>query len=163
MELTETRIRLTEVSARRSRRFTKGTVVYTNSGNTLGVPRILGMDACANDDVAAFEDLSREVDPRFLCDFLSSITAAMREKARQGSGQPNLNTAIVKGIRFGLPPLPEQFQIVRQIAEWTEGFRSLATQAQRAVGLLDEQRSALVDAAVTGQFDLRRLVETQGA
>ena len=121
------------------------------------------MDGCANDGVAAFENLSSEVDPRFLCFFLSSITAAMREKARQGSGQPNLNTEIVKGVRFGLPPMPEQVEIVRQIAERIEGFRSLATDAQRTVDLLEQRRTALVDAAVAGQFDLRRLLETQGA
>jgi type I restriction enzyme S subunit len=80
---------------RRNRRFVKGTVVYTKSGDTLRMPRILGMDACANDGVAAFENLHREVDPPFLCFFLGSITAAMREKAGQGSGQPNLNTEIV--------------------------------------------------------------------
>jgi type I restriction enzyme S subunit len=156
MELTETRTCLTEAGARRSWRFAKGTVVYSNSGDTLGVPKILGMDACVNDGVAAFENLSPEVDPRFLCFFLGSITAAMREKARQGSGQPNLNTEIVKAIRFGLPPMSEQLHIVRRTAEWTEGYCSLAIDAQREVGLLGKRWIALVQAGGTGQFDFTR-------
>jgi hypothetical protein len=62
-----------------------------------------------------------------------------------------------------LPPLPEQEEIVRHLAEWTASFSSLAADVQRAVGLLVEWRTALVDAAVTGPFNLRGLVETQGA
>lgn len=156
MELTVTRTCLTEAGARRSRRFKKGTVVYTNSGDTLGVPRILGMDACANDGVAASENLSHEVDPRFLCFFLRSITRAIRENARQGSGQPNLNTEIVKSIRFALPPLAEQRAIAAHLAERNEAIGALAEEAERAIAVLRERRTSLISAAVTGQMDVQR-------
>jgi type I restriction enzyme, S subunit len=163
VDLTETETLLTEVGASHSKLFKKGTLIYSNSGATLGVPKILRIDACANDGVVAFERLSRDVHPQFLYHYLASITNAIREKVKQGSGQPNLNTDIVKALRFGLPPMDEQELIVRRIADLSETFGSLTTEAQRAIDLLQERRTALISAAVTGKIDVRGLVETEAA
>ena len=158
VDLTETETFLTEEGARNSKLFLKGTVIYSNSGATLGVPKILRIDACANDGVVAFEQLSREVHPQFLYHYLASITDAIREKVKQGSGQPNLNTDIVKALRFGLPPMDEQERIVGHIAELTDQFHALTAEAERGIELLQERRTALISAAVTGQIDVRGLV-----
>ncbi len=137
--LTDTESSLTEEGARHSNLFSKGTLIYSNSGATLGVPKILGIDACANDGVIAFKELSLAVDPRFLYYYLASITDAIREKVKQGSGQPNLNTYIVKALRLGLPPLSEQQRIIGHIEELTVRFRRLAEEAQSAIALLQER------------------------
>ena len=163
VELTETETFLTEEGASNSKLFLKGTVIYSNSGATLGVPKILRIDACANDGVVAFEKLSREVHPQFLYRYLASITDAIREKVKQSSGQPNLNTDIVKALRFGLPPMDEQERIVGHIAELTDQFDALTAEAERGIELLQERRTALISAAVTGQIDVRGLVETEAA
>jgi type I restriction enzyme S subunit len=52
--LTETEAFLTQEGAERSNLFPSGTLIYSNSGATLGVPKILQLDACANDGVVAF-------------------------------------------------------------------------------------------------------------
>ncbi len=155
VDLTATDTFLTEEGAKNSKLFAKGTVIYSNSGATLGVPKILQIDACANDGVVAFEKLSREVHPQFLYHYLASITDAIREKVKQGSGQPNLNTDIVKALRFGLPPMDEQERIVEHIAKLAEQFGSLTAEAERGIELLQERRTALISAAVTGQIDVR--------
>ncbi len=155
VDLTETETFLTEEGACNSKLFMKGTVIYSNSGATLGVPKILRIDACANDGVVAFEKLSRDVHPQFLYQYLASITGAIREKVKQGSGQPNLNTDIVKALRFGLPPMDEQERIVGRIAELTDQFDALTAEAERGIDLLQERRTALISAAVTGQIDVR--------
>jgi type I restriction enzyme S subunit len=157
VSLTATESFLTQEGAAHSNLFRNGTLIYSNSGATLGVPKILRIDACANDGVVAFLNLDRLVHAEFLYYYLSSITDSIREKVKQGSGQPNLNTDIVKDLRFGLPPLKEQQQIVQRIAELKDQFDSLTAEAQRAIDLLQERRTALISAAVTGKIDVRGL------
>ena len=156
--LTETESFLTQEGATHSNLFRSGTLIYSNSGATLGVPKILRIDACANDGVVAFLNLNSQVQAEFLYHYLASITNSIREKVKQGSGQPNLNTDIVKDLRFGLPPLKEQEVIVRRIVKLVEQFDTLTTEARRAIDLLKERRTALISAAVTGQIDVRDAV-----
>ena len=159
--LTETEAFLTQEGAERSNLFPRGTLIYSNSGATLGVPKILQLDACANDGVVAFLALHNDVKTEFLYHYLDSITDCIRDKVKQGSGQPNLNTDIVKAFRFALPPLDEQDSIVGRITELSDHFGSLTTEAQRAIDLLQERRTALISAAVTGQIDVRALSQTK--
>ena len=161
--LRETEAFLTQEGALHSNLFPSGTLIYSNSGATLGVPKILQIDACANDGVVAFLALSNDVQTEFLYHYLNSITDCIRDKVKQGSGQPNLNTDIVKDLRFALPSLDEQDSIVKRITELTDHFGSLSTEAQRAIDLLQERRTALISAAVTGQIDVRQLTEKQAA
>ena len=56
--LEETRTGLTEEGARFSRYLNRGTVILTNSGVTLGIPKLLKIGGCANDGIAAFLDVS---------------------------------------------------------------------------------------------------------
>jgi type I restriction enzyme S subunit len=156
VDLTETETFLTEEGARNSRLFLRGSVIYSNSGATLGVPKILRIDACANDGVIAFEKLSRDVLPHFLYQYLASITEVIRDEVKQGAGQPNLNTDIVKSLRLGIPPLDEQRTIIESISELAKQFDTLIAEAQRAIDLLQERRTALISAAVTGQIDVRQ-------
>lgn len=156
-DLTETDACLTEAGAEHSRLFRSGTVIYSNSGATLGVPKILRVDACANDGVVGFESLSDLVEPIFLYHYLSSLTTTIRDMVRQGSGQPNLNTGLVKAIPIALPSRPEQLAICSHIEEVTMRFDRLSTEAEEAMTLLQERRSALISAAVTGKIDVRDL------
>lgn len=160
--LTGTDTFLTQEGSENSRMFEPNTLLYSNSGATLGVPKILEIQACANDGVIGFLDLSDEVDISFLYFFLYSITEAIREKVKQGSGQPNLNTNIVKALRLPLPPdKNEQKEIVDYIEAICSKFDTLEAEAERAIELLQERRTALISAAVTGKIDVRGLVSKE--
>jgi type I restriction enzyme S subunit len=161
--LTETESFLTQEGSIHSNIFRSDTLIYSNSGATLGVPKILQIDACANDGVVAFLNLDGQVQTEFLYHYLASITDNIREKARQGSGQPNLNTDIVKDLRFGLPPMEEQEGIVSRISELVNEFGALTASAQQAIDLLQERRAVLISGAVTGQIDVRGLIESAAA
>lgn len=76
---------------------------------------------------------------------------------KQGGGQPNLNTEIVKAIGFACPPLCEQSEIVAFLHEKFTRFENLKNAAELNVELLLERRSALIAAAVTGKIDVRGL------
>jgi len=153
--LTETETCLTEAGAQHSRLFQTGTVIYSNSGATLGVAKILGFNACANDGVVGFESLSDLVDPIFLCHYLCSLTATIRAMVKQGSGQPNLNTSLVKAIPIALPSSQEQLAICSHIEDVTTQFDLLSSAVEDAMTLLQERRTALISAAVTGKIDVR--------
>jgi len=54
-----------------------------------------------------------------------------------------------------LPPVHEQRDICKHITTQTEGFDQLVLEAERAIELLQERRTALISAAVTGKIDVR--------
>jgi type I restriction enzyme S subunit len=155
--LTEVTEFLTPLGAEASQRFERGTVIFSNSGATLGVPKILAIDCCANDGVVAFKSLDEQVHREFLYFFLSTTTERLRTEMKQGGGQPNLNTDIVKNIGIAVPSLDEQVAVVISVQQQTARFNDLIDEAQRGVALLQERRSALISAAVTGQIDVRGL------
>jgi type I restriction enzyme S subunit len=152
---------LTVLGAESSQFFPSGTLVFTNSGATLGVPKVLAIDCCANDGVLAFRDLSTSIDILFAYHFLSTTTDRLRTEMKQGGGQPNLNTDIVKNIGIALPPRDEQDAIVGYLASKNTKFDVLVTEARTAITLLQERRTALISAAVTGQIDVRSTVATE--
>ena len=57
-----------------------------------------------------------------------------------------------------LPPAVEQQDILAFLASQTSSFDTLILEAQRAITLLQERRTALISAAVTGQIDVRGAV-----
>ncbi len=151
--LTSTESFLTKLGSEQCRVFSTGTLLISNSGATLGVPKILTIDANANDGVVGFECLS--LNHEFAYFYLSTITDDLRERIKQGSGQPNLNTDIVKAISVPIPPASELKQIVEFIVRTRAQFKLLSEQATKGIELLQERRTALISAAVTGKIDVR--------
>jgi type I restriction enzyme S subunit len=77
-----------------------------------------------------------------------------------GSAQPKLTSEALANIRIAIPPTyEERLDIQMFISQEAEGIDALVSQAQRAITLLKERRSALISAAVTGKIDVRGLVE----
>ncbi|MCS8051236.1 restriction endonuclease subunit S, partial [Pseudomonas aeruginosa] len=58
-------------------------------------------------------------------------------------------------LRIFLPPLSEQLKIAHYLDHVTVRIDSLISEAVIGVGLLQERRSALISAAVTGKIDVR--------
>jgi type I restriction enzyme, S subunit len=54
--------------------------------------------------------------------------------------------------------MSEQQSIATQIGLNAASVDALCDEAERAIGLLQERRSALISAAVTGKIDVRSLV-----
>lgn len=151
--LTKTETCLTKRGSEQCRVFSSGTLLLSNSGATLGVPKILSIDANANDGVVGFEQL--RIHSEFAYFFLSSMTGNLRESIKQGSGQPNLNTEIVRSIPVPVPPSIEATEIVEQVQNQRDKFNKLMQEAETGIRILEERRSALISAAVTGKIDVR--------
>jgi type I restriction enzyme, S subunit len=54
-----------------------------------------------------------------------------------------------------LPPLEEQREIAKHVDEQHRRFDELISMAERGIALLQERRTALISAAVTGKIDVR--------
>lgn len=65
---------------------------------------------------------------------------------------PHLTGEQIRRYRFPCPPVEEQQEIVAFLDCEAKKFDTLAAEAQRAIDLLQERRTALISAAVTGQI-----------
>ena len=79
------------------------------------------------------------------------------ESIQTGGMHPHLNCGNVKFVEIPLPPLAEQTSIIEFLKTETAKFDTLTAEAQRAIDLLQERRTALISAAVTGQIDVREV------
>lgn len=113
--LDSTEAKLTELGASFSRQIPSGTVILSNSGWTLGVPKIMRITGCANDGVAAFLDLDARIDPLFLYFRLFGMTEYLRNVIAAGGDQPNLNTDLISKLTIPLLSLEQQSGAVAQV------------------------------------------------
>ena len=79
---------------------------------------------------------------------------AIRDGGNETS-QMNLNADIVGKFKISIPPIDEQHQIVNYIAPKMEAIDLLIDRAETAIALIQERRTALISAAVTGKIDVR--------
>jgi type I restriction enzyme S subunit len=70
---------------------------------------------------------------------------------------PHLTGEQLRKYRFPRPPKAEQDEIVHFLDEQFSKFAALESEADRAITLLQERRTALISAAVTGKIDVRHL------
>jgi type I restriction enzyme S subunit len=68
---------------------------------------------------------------------------------------PQINNKHIYPEKFPLPPLSEQLEIVTFLNTSLRKTDTLITESELAIALLEERRSALISAAVTGQIDVR--------
>ena len=80
-----------------------------------------------------------------------------------GSAQPAVSLGALNNIPFVLPPMSEQGQIVSYLSAITAKIGNLIHQTCLTVCLLQERRSALISAAVTGKIDVRNYTPKEAA
>jgi type I restriction enzyme S subunit len=75
---------------------------------------------------------------------------------KYGAAQEQFNISHAVDFWVPCPPRSEQDEIVKFLTRETAKFDTLTAEAQRAIDLLQERRTALISAAVTGQIDVRK-------
>jgi len=75
-----------------------------------------------------------------------------------GSTFKRINVEEIRSFLMPSPPPSEQAEIATFLEAEVAKFDTLTTEAQRAIDLLEERRTALISAAVTGQIDVRGAV-----
>lgn len=71
------------------------------------------------------------------------------------SAQPGIYLGTLQNLRVPVPPEKEQDEIVELITHRADRLTKLLAEAERAIELLKERRTALISAAVTGKIDVR--------
>lgn len=141
-----------ELGKNQSRFIEVGTLMLTNSGATLGVPKITRIAGCFNDGSQAFLNLDPSVDKEFLYYFFKSKTRWFRERVARGQGQPNLNTEMTRQMAVPVPPLSEQHRIVAYLDDLQAKVDALKKlQAETAIELAALMPSIL-DKAFKGEL-----------
>jgi type I restriction enzyme, S subunit len=87
--------------------------------------------------------------------FKSSCIKNQIDHAQNGAAREGLNFVQIGEMVLAMPPITEQSVISAYLDHESAKFDTLTTEAQRAIDLLQERRTALISAAVTGQIDVR--------
>lgn len=156
--LRDTEQRLSELGASLSVPLQPG-ALFVSIAASVGKPCITAIKACIHDGFVYFPRLS--IPPMFLF----RVFEAGRCFAGLGKmgTQLNLNTETVGAIEVALPPHEELCAILDALQAQLGQIDELQAAARDSLSLLQERRSALIAAAVTGQVDVRGLVEAQAA
>ena len=139
-----------EAGLKKTRLVNEGTLLLTNSGATLGVPKITTFPTTFNDGIAAFLYMNREVQ-LYLYWFIKSKTDSLR-KIDQGAAQPNLNTDLIKSIPIPLPPLTEQFRIIKEIEHWFALIDQIEQDKADLQTIIKQTKSKILDLAIHGKL-----------
>lgn len=99
---------------------------------------------------------SMYIDPYYLILLLtSSSELQQRLMLVTGSVSANLSAQNVMGYKFAIPEKAEQLIIIAHVKNSLERIDILLSKATQAIQLMQERRTALISAAVTGKIDVR--------
>jgi type I restriction enzyme, S subunit len=143
----ETHGGLTEEGAKRSRTLERGTIIIANSGATLGVAKILDIQCCANDGIAAVIN-QKCGDKQYICHFINTKTKELREVVATGNGQPNLNTTLIKELLVPFPPLLEQQTIAHALSD----VDALIASLDKLIAKQRQLKTAAMQQLLTGKM-----------
>lgn len=141
---------ITEAGLSKTRQIEPNTLLLSNSGATLGVPKICLISATMNDGVAAFLGLPQEA-LLYHYYFWESKTEHLRN-IDQGAAQPNLNTDLIKETFISICSPSEQIAVTQKLeaalSEVDQLELTIATALQQAEAL----RQSILKKAFSGQL-----------
>jgi len=138
--------------------------ILMSRGNT---PTLVGMATWVghvrprlllSDLLYRFRARPERADGRFLVFSLRAPPARFqveRDATGTSASMKKISQSDIRELLVPLPPLAEQRLLADWIANENERLDALTTEAERAIALLQERRTALISAAVTGQIDVR--------
>ncbi len=97
-------------------------------------------------------------------EWLNTVTGSLyaqfyfMTRSKQSTNLASISSTNIMELPVVIPPRAEQEELLIQIESTVADIDRLVTDASESVGLLQERRSALISAAVTGKIDVRGLV-----
>lgn len=117
------------------------------------IPQDLDRSQCFTNLVASPR---KSMVPEFLAEYLNSHTGkSYFDLLGWGSAQKNISVSILQNVPIAYPNEDEQTMIVKFVKEQRNRYTHLVEKANLQIQLLQERRTALVSAAVTGKIDVR--------
>ena len=137
----------------------KGSVIIaiTGEGKTRGTSALMMINATINQHVAYITPRAKDrILPEFIHLWLQSKYQKIRTSSEGwGSTKAAITCSDVKCYPIPMPPLKEQIEIVSAIEDKKAIFTSLLLNCEQQIEILQERRTALISAAVTGKIDVR--------
>lgn len=97
-----------------------------------------------------------------VCDtvFVSKLLQHLKQDGAMDDGvnvtaQPALSLGALNNLPFVVPPITEQKCIVENLSKRLDKIDSTVSRAEKMIVLMQERRTALISAAVTGKIDVR--------
>jgi type I restriction enzyme S subunit len=133
----------------------KGDIIYCLRGAGVGKNGICDFDeGTVSSSLMGIRSI--KLDPDYLVLLLnSSAELQQRSVLVNGSVSPNLSAENVIGYKFAIPAVDEQIEIKKSIELRVNKIEILLSNAEQAIQLMQERRTALISAAVTGKIDVR--------
>ncbi len=134
-----------------------GDVLYTKGGTT-GIARAVDLEQRFQVwvHIAVLKIKRNIIDPHFLAYALNSVSCYEQSQLlTRGATNNDLGLTRMIKIWFVLPPIKDQKEIINFLRNELTHLDTLTTEAQRAIALLQERRSALISAAVTGKINVQ--------
>ena len=135
----------------------KGDVLYTKGGTT-GVARVVDFDEPFQVwvHIIVLKVKNEKVSPDYLAYSLNSPGCYDQSQLlTRGATNNDLGVTRVPNITLLLPPLQEQIRIVHFLKKQTEKIDKHIKQLKKNIEQIQEFRTALISAAVTGKIDVR--------
>src|ERR1039457_2131912 len=94
-------------------------------------------------------------------EWLNLVTSAecgrfyFMSRSKQSTNLASISSSNIQELPVPFPPMQERLLIIEHVRGITHGLDSLLAEANCAIDLLQEHRSALISSAVTGQIDVR--------
>ncbi len=105
----------------------------------------------------------RQITGRFLFHYLRENFYKVALEGAAKSTVDSLRRPMFMNFPVTVPAAAEQHAIIDEIERKSEQYGNLILAANEAISLLQERRSALISAAVTGQIDVRGLAPKEAA
>ncbi|MFZ1363608.1 MAG: restriction endonuclease subunit S [Brachymonas denitrificans] len=110
-----------------------------------------------NQDMKALSFQPSVMSSRFFLRFVQGLNdTLLLQWSKQGATVESLEQNYLVNTSIPVPPTHEQTAIATFLDRETAKIDALVAEAQRAITVLQERRSALISAAVTGQIDVRQ-------
>lgn len=132
---------------------TRGDVLFSAVGATLGIPAVVDTDAnfCFQRHIAILKPLRDEVSPHFLWNMLMSQTCFDAAwKSTTGSAQPTIPLHAIRALPIPKAPLVEQLRVVAELEELQVEVDSLERGQAQVRSELDALLPAILDRAFAG-------------
>jgi len=132
-------------------------VGITGQGKTRGMATRLAFTATVNQHVAYIKpSVDRLAEPYLLRVLEAAYLHLRTESEGAGSTKGAITCGQLGDLRVPVPELAEQIEISAFLDKETAKLEKLKLDSERSITLLQERRSALITAAVTGQIDVRK-------
>lgn len=134
----------------------KGNVIYSKIRPALRKLVIAPEDCLCSADMYPLRGIERVENKFIFWLFLSEQFSAWSVLEADRVAMPKINRNTLNSLRMPVPPLPEQTAIAAYLDRETAKLDKLVEKVEAVVTRLQEYRTALITAAVTGKIDVRQ-------